>query len=133
MTMMSSRVPLLAGAIVLGITLAAESARSVDPSPEFDSNCYNFRIGGVPSNSPVRMIQDAVILGLNVRQTSHFQECIRLSGYRRCPSDLSGDVEDGVRVALSTNHLIIGCQTTSFDADGEADVATELFHSNPER
>ena len=119
-------------AAVLAALLLPLPAAAVDRNPTLDNNCYDFKIGEVQLPNPVRMIEEAVLLGLNVRQTAHFQQCIRSSGFQACPGDLSSDVEDGVRVALSTNHLAIGCQTIQNNVLGEASVGTVLLHNRDE-
>lgn len=119
-------------AAALAVLFLAPGAGAIDEFPTFADNCWNFEIAGVPKPSPVRMIHEAVFLGLNVRQTERFQQCIRSSGYRACRGDLSADVEDGVRVALSTNHLDIGCRTIRSNVHGEAAVGNQLLHNQTE-
>lgn len=117
---------------VLVTTIAANSAWCIDLNPDFEQDCYNFQDSGRTFPSPINVIHEAVYLGLNVRQTAFFQDCIRRSGYRACNGDLSPDVEDGVRVSLSSNHLVVGCHTLRSGVLGEAGIGTQLFFSGSE-
>lgn len=123
---------LRSAAAALAALLLPLPAAAVDEFPTFADNCYNFEIGDVSLPSPVRIIHESVFLGLNVRQTERFQQCIRNSGFRACRGDLSTDVEDGVRVALTTNHLEINCRTSRNGALGEAFVGNQLLHNRTE-
>jgi hypothetical protein len=123
---------LRSAAAALAALLLPLPAAAIDEFPTFADNCYNFEIGDVSLPSPVRMIHESVFLGLNVRQTGRFQQCIRNSGFRACRGDLSTDVEDGVRVASTTNHLEINCRTNRNGALGEAFVGNQLLHNRTE-
>ena len=123
----------LASCLIPPLLLFPGWTYAIDEFPTFNDNCYNFKIGNQPQPTPVPMIHDSVRLGLNVRQTEFFQSCIRNSGYQPCSGDPSSDPEDGVRVALSSNHLVIGCQTVRQGVQGEARVGTQLLHTNDER
>src|SRR5687767_9322646 len=64
-------------AAALAALLLPLPAAAIDRSPTLDHNCYNFEIGSISQPNPVRMIEESVLLGLNVRQTERFRQCIR--------------------------------------------------------